>query len=86
MKSLAQHIRRYSAQRFGQRLAAILLALALAGCQLAEVKPWERDVLARDAMQSVPDPVEEYFDGHIHASREGAFGGKGIGGGGCGCN
>jgi len=37
-------------------------------------------------MQLVPDRIEEFFDGRVYFSREAAFGGKGIGGGGCGCN
>lgn len=58
----------------------------LAGCSIEPVKPWDRDLLAEDKMQLVPDAVEEAFDAHIYFSKESSFGGAGIGGGGCGCN
>lgn len=64
----------------------VLLATALGGCSLNEVKPWDRDLLAQEKMQLVPDAVENYLDEHTYFSKEAAFGGQGIGGGGCGCN
>jgi hypothetical protein len=64
----------------------VLLALTLTGCSLDEVKPWDRDLLAREKMQLVVDPLESYLDEHIYFSKEASFGGQGIGGGGCGCN
>lgn len=61
------------------------LAVALAsGC--AEVKPWERNILAQPEMQLVPDKLGAYVDDHVYFSKEAATGGKGVGGGGCGCN
>ena len=69
-----------------QRVLWALLLLTLSGCSLSEVKPWDRDLLAQDKMQLVVDPVENYLDNHIYFSKEAAFGGQGIGGGGCGCN
>ncbi len=63
-----------------------LLLLTLSGCSFSEVKPWDRNLLAQDKMQLVVDPVEAYLDEHIYFSKEAAFGGQGIGGGGCGCN
>jgi hypothetical protein len=62
-----------------------VLALS-SGCTLESVQPWDRDLLAKPEMQLVPDPVENAFDEHIHFSKEGSFGGQGVGGGGCGCN
>lgn len=62
----------------------VLAAALLSGC--AEVKPWERNILAQPAMQLVPDKLESYVDDHIYFSKEAATGGKGVGGGGCGCN
>ena len=50
------------------------------------VKPWQRGVLAQDDMQLVPDEMESYADDHMYFSKEAATGGKGVGGGGCGCN
>lgn len=53
---------------------------------VTEVKPWDRDVLARDDMQLVTDVMESSVDDHIYFSKEGSTGGNGIKGGGCGCN
>jgi hypothetical protein len=50
------------------------------------VQPWDRDVLARDEMQIVSDPLEASADEHIYFSKEASSGGQGFGGGGCGCN
>ena len=65
-------------------VAAILAALLVGGC--AEVKPWDRDLLAEKKMQLVPAPVDNGLDEHIFYSKEAASGGQGVGGGGCGCN
>jgi hypothetical protein len=64
----------------------MLLLLSLGGCSISEVKPWDRNLLAQEKMQLVPDPIESYLDEHIYYSKEAAFGGQGVGGGGCGCN
>ena len=61
-----------------------LSALLLSGC--ADVKPWDRDLLAQKKMQLVPSPVDNALDEHIYFSKEAASGGQGVGGGGCGCN
>lgn len=50
------------------------------------VEPWERDVLAKEDMQLVTDPAEAATDDHIYYSKEASSGGRGFGGGGCGCN
>lgn len=69
------------------RFLIVLVALfGLAACALEPVNPWDRDLLAEDKMQLVPDPVENFLDEHIYFSKEAASGGQGIGGGGCGCN
>lgn len=61
--------------------------LVLAGCQNLGVNPWERDVLAREAMiPGEADGLDDAFDDHIYFSKEGSSGGRGFGGGGCGCN
>ena len=57
-----------------------------AGCSSLGVQPWDRDVLARDDMQLVSDPIEASLDDHIYFSKEASSGGQGFGGGGCGCN
>lgn len=66
--------------------AALGLLLAMSGCASIGVEPWERDVLAREDMQLTADPVEAALDDHIYFSKEASSGGRGFGGGGCGCN
>ena len=63
-----------------------LLITSLYGCSGMGVEPWERDVLAKDEMQIVTDPLEASIDDHIYFSKEASSGGRGFGGGGCGCN
>tara|TARA_R110002111_G_scaffold195295_1_gene261154 strand:- start:244 stop:465 length:222 start_codon:yes stop_codon:yes gene_type:complete len=68
-------------------LIVLLLTLnALSACSTLGVEPWERDTLARDDMQLLTDPVEAGLDDHIYFSKEATSGGRGFGGGGCGCN
>ena len=70
-----------------KKTAIIVSLLAfLAGCSSMGVEPWERDVLAREDMQLVFDPLEAATDDHIYFSKEATSGGRGFGGGGCGCN
>jgi hypothetical protein len=64
---------------------AALAALA-SGCSSMGVEPWERDILAKDEMQLTTDPIEAAIDDHIYFSKEASSGGRGFGGGGCGCN
>jgi hypothetical protein len=65
-------------------LTLLALALTLSAC--AGVKPWERDLLAKPQMALDPDPLQTAFDEHIYFSKEASSGGRGFGGGGCGCN
>lgn len=65
---------------------AVVAALTCAGCSSMGVEPWERDVLAKDEMQLTTDPLEAATDDHIYFSKEASSGGRGFGGGGCGCN
>jgi hypothetical protein len=66
-------------------IAALLLLVSLApGC--ASVRPWERDILARDDMAWEPDPLEAQLRNHVYWSKEASLPGGGAGGGGCGCN
>ena len=58
--------------------------LATTGCE--NVKPWQRGTLADPIMRADRDPVLVMQDEHIYFSREAASGGRGVGGGGCGCN
>jgi hypothetical protein len=71
----------------GMRIILGLISfLAISGCASMGVEPWERDVLAKDEMQLNADPLEVAIDEHIYFSKEASSGGRGYGGGGCGCN
>ena len=61
-----------------------VVLLGLTGC--AQVQPWERDVLARPEMSLDTSPLDAAIDDHIYFSKEASSGGRGFGGGGCGCN
>lgn len=68
---------------------AFLLGLAAlwvctAGC--VHVRPYEREDLARPSMNPEHEQAQAAFYAHVHESREGATGGGGVAGGGCGCN
>ncbi|MDI1301282.1 MAG: DUF4266 domain-containing protein [bacterium] len=67
-------------------IALALLAGLVSGCSSLGVKPWERDLLAKKSMQLDAYPVDSGYDEHIYFSKEAATGGRGFGGGGCGCN
>jgi hypothetical protein len=70
-----------------RRTVIIALAVSLGaagGC--ARVKPYERENLARRSMVGDRQPGETRFEQHARGSREGADGGTGEAGGGCGCN
>lgn len=70
-----------------RHLFALTLILAVcAGCSSMGVDPWDRDVLAREDMALVVDPLEAATDDHIYFSKEATSGGRGFAGGGCGCN
>lgn len=72
----------------GLILAVALLLSGLAGCSGVEpwVKPYERDRLADPIMALDADPVSSAYIQHVYEAREGARGGEGAAGGGCGCN
>jgi len=65
---------------------AAVTTLLCAGCSSMGVEPWERDILAKDEMQLTTDEIEAATDDHIYFSKEASSGGRGFGGGGCGCN
>lgn len=62
------------------------LVLVQSACSVTEVNPWDRDLLAKQSMQLVADPIQKGLDEHIYFSKEASSGGEGVGGGGCGCN
>jgi hypothetical protein len=82
------------ADAYEQRIAALLagrgpdqaLAIAPAAEVGLGVRPWERGLLADPAMQLLANPLEAEMDDHIYFSKEASSGGRGFGGGGCGCN
>lgn len=61
-----------------------LLGAILGGC--ATVLPYERERLAQPDMQLASSPELSLAEGHATEVREGAAGGMGGAGGGCGCN
>jgi hypothetical protein len=64
----------------------LLLAgvVTLAGC--STVQPWQKGNLAKPEMAFDADVLDVRFMDHTYFSKEGASGGAGVGGGGCGCN
>jgi Domain of unknown function (DUF4266) len=56
------------------------------GCASLGVKPWQRDVLAREDMQLNANPLDAAIDDHLYFSKEASSGGRSFAGGGCGCN
>jgi len=73
----------YASGDYG-RVRLILLLFALGAC--ASVKPYERGLLAQPKMQLDPNPDSSRLENHVYDYREGATGGYGSVGGGCGCN
>lgn len=69
-----------------KRVMLCLLPLLLTGCSSLGARPWERATLARPDMQADADAMTAAFDDHIYFSKEASSGGRGFGGGGCGCN
>jgi hypothetical protein len=71
------------------RIGALCLAAGIAfvsGCSSLGVKPWQRDVMAREEMQLNSDPLDAAIDDHLYFSKEASSGGRSFAGGGCGCN
>jgi hypothetical protein len=70
-----------------KRLLLAACIVTLAGCSsMPKVQPWEKGNLAKPEMAFDPDVLDTRFMDHIYFSKEGASGGAGVGGGGCGCN
>ncbi len=74
--------------RFSRVLLTLLVISGLSACSSIEpwVKPYERDRLADPIMFLDPNPVSSAYIYHVYEAREGARGGEGTAGGGCGCN
>lgn len=71
-----------------QRLMLLTWLMLLgAGCSIEPwVQPYERANLADPIMSFSRDPVSSAYRKHVFEAREGARGGDGSQGGGCGCN
>ena len=67
-------------------IVGLVLTSLLSGCSSLGVKPWQRDLLAKKSMQLNSAPLDSAIDDHIYFSKEASSGGRGFGGGGCGCN
>ena len=63
---------------------ALVGTLLAGGC--AHVEPWQRGALSDYLMRPDGDPLGSALSEHMWFSREAAFGGRAVGGGGCGCN
>ena len=69
-------------------LALVVCCFVGSGCSTTRwtVKPHQRELLSDRIMQPDGNPQETAADEHVLANREGAVGGSGTSGGGCGCN
>jgi hypothetical protein len=70
-------------KRYIKLAGALCWGVWVSGC--APVLPWERGILAKDAMQLEPYPLKSSLLAHQYSSREAASGGGEASGGGCGC-
>ena len=70
------------------KLLIIAAAVTVGGCSMSKwtVKPHQRELLADRIMQLDAEAQERAAEEHVLANREGAIGGTGTSGGGCGCN
>jgi hypothetical protein len=67
-------------------LCLVAGAALATGCSSLGVKPWQRDVLAREEMRLDANPLDAAIDDHMYFSKEASSGGRSYAGGGCGCN
>lgn len=67
-----------------KRVILLIALVTTAGCVV--VKPYQREYLSERAMRPASEATEDRFRAHWQESREGAVGGFGSAGGGCGCN
>lgn len=67
------------------RFALLPIVLCLAA-SCVRVAPYQRGHLADPSAELSHENAETRFRAHVHDAREGATGGYGSSGGGCGCN
>ena len=72
--------------RFRKILLLVTVMAVASGCTSLGVKPWQRDILAREEMRLDADPLDAAIDDHLYFSKEASSGGRSFAGGGCGCN
>lgn len=65
-------------------VAGVLAVVTLTGCTTTQ--PYQRGTLADYTMRADRDKLHDAMSEHIFFSREASSGGRGVGGGGCGCN
>jgi len=65
-------------------MLALQAVVLFSGC--TSVKPWERGTLGDYTMRPDRDSQELALREHVFFTREACAGGRGVGGGGCGCN
>lgn len=65
-------------------LLCLLSITAVPSC--THVKPWQRGHLADYLMTPGRDSLTDTVSEHVWFTREAFAGGRGVGGGGCGCN
>lgn len=75
-----------SFSRWAALAAAVATSAPLLGCGKNAVRASEKEFLADRVMRFDSDKQEKAADQHVRNNREGAAGGDGTGGGGCGCN
>lgn len=74
---------------FSKKLLLVALVVLGAGCTGSRywlVKPHQRAYLSDRIMRLDTEKQGRAADQHVLGTREGAFGGNGTAGGGCGCN
>ncbi len=68
-----------------RKILFLLVAVSI-GCGRTAVRASEKEFLADQVMVFDNNPHETEADDHVMTNREGAAGGHGAAGGGCGCN
>jgi hypothetical protein len=77
---------RHKAQAALWAVALGFIGVGASACGHQPVKAHQREWLADRIMSLDGNPQERAADQHILSNREGAIGGTGTAGGGCGCN
>jgi hypothetical protein len=67
-------------------VVVVMASLGVSGCRHFGVRAHQRELLADRIMSLEGNAQERAADEHIISNREGAVGGTGTAGGGCGCN